>query len=72
MDNITKYTSEELKALSVQELESKLKEDASEYQKARFNHAAVKIANFNQFKEMRRNIARINTELRAREIAAKK
>jgi len=71
MDSITKYTLEELQALSKQELEGKLQEDETEYQKARFNHAVVPLNNPNQLREMRRNIARIKTEIGAKEIAAK-
>lgn len=52
------------------ELRSQLASSEREYQQLKFDHAAKGIANPMEIRELRRNIARILTEGRRREIAA--
>lgn len=52
------------------ELRSQLASAEHEYQQMKFDHAAKGIANPMEIRELRRNVARILTEGRRREIAA--
>lgn len=52
------------------ELRSQLASAEQEYQQLKFDHAAKGIANPMEIRELRRNVARILTEGRRREIAA--
>jgi large subunit ribosomal protein L29 len=52
------------------ELRSQLASAEHEYQQLKFDHAAKGIANPMEIRELRRNVARILTEGRRREIAA--
>jgi large subunit ribosomal protein L29 len=52
------------------ELRSQLAGAEHEYQQMKFDHAAKGIANPMEIRELRRNVARILTEGRRREIAA--
>ncbi|GIV34180.1 MAG: 50S ribosomal protein L29 [Chitinophagales bacterium] len=54
------------------ELVEKIKEEKTKYIKAKFNHAVSPLDNPLSLREMRRNIARLKTELRKREIEAQK
>jgi len=54
---------------SVAELQSQLGGLEQEYQQMKFDNAVRGLGNPMELRELRRNIARINTELRAREIA---
>ena len=56
------------KDLSTDELLEKESEEKTRLQKLRFNHAVSPIENTNVLLKIRRDIARIKTELRAREI----
>ncbi|QQS29137.1 MAG: 50S ribosomal protein L29 [Sphingobacteriales bacterium] len=56
------------KDLSTDELLDKEREEVMRLQKLRFNHAVSPIENTNVLLKLRRDIARIKTELRAREI----
>ena len=47
-----------------------LKDNKDELFKLRFQHITGQLDNYSRLNELRRQIARINTELRAREIAA--
>ncbi|PSJ76902.1 50S ribosomal protein L29 [Sphingobacteriales bacterium UPWRP_1] len=57
-----------LKDLSTEELMEKVGEEKLRLQKLRFSHAVSPLENPNVLKKVRREIARVHTELRAREI----
>jgi len=56
--------------LSREELLERLEDQSKELQRTKFNYAisASTLTDHNVFKKMRRDIARIKTELRAREL----
>jgi len=58
----------ELKDLTVQELQDKLKEERGTLTKLRFSHTVSPIENPMQLNAKRKVVARILTELRQREI----
>ncbi len=60
---------EELNAMSVDELQAELKETRDFLQKKRFEHAIKGLDNPLILRNVRRDVARINTVLRQREIA---
>ena len=60
----------ELQGYSDSELKSELTETQSSYQKLQFDHAIQGIENPLRLKEIRRDIARLLTEIRKRELAA--
>jgi len=51
-------------------LVTQLRETKEELFKLRFQHATGELSNYTRLGETRKNIARLQTELRAREIAA--
>jgi len=51
-------------------LVTQLKETKEELFKLRFQHATGQLSNYTRIGETRKNVARLETELRAREIAA--
>jgi large subunit ribosomal protein L29 len=55
---------------NVEELSSELGSMESQLIQMKFDHAVRGLANPMEIRSMRRNIARINTELRSREVAA--
>ncbi len=55
--------------LSIDDLAAELSSLQGEYQTMRFDHAVKGLANPMELRSMRREIARINTELRSRELA---
>lgn len=57
-------------AMSDADLKQELDTRMSEIQSASFDHSVKGIANPMELRDMRRNIARINTEMRKRELAA--
>ena len=59
----------EIRALSVEELQEKIKTEKDTLQKLNFAQAISPIENPMKIKETRRLIARLKTELRAKEIA---
>lgn len=59
-----------LKDLSTEELMEKVGEEKMRLQKLRFSHAVSPLENPNVLKKVRREIARVHTELRARELSA--
>lgn len=61
-----KYT--ELSQMSIEELGSTLVETKAGYSKLKFDHAVSGLENPKQLTEMRKDIARMATELRRREI----
>lgn len=60
----------ELSELPDAELVSELKETQSQYQKLRFDHAIKGLANPLVLREVRRDIARLRTEVRRREVSS--
>ncbi|MCR5645108.1 MAG: 50S ribosomal protein L29 [Bacteroidales bacterium] len=59
---------ESLKELSVNDLNERLEMAQGQLQKMRLNHAASPLENPNLIRATRKNIARILTELRRREL----
>jgi len=64
----SKYT--ELSQMSLEELNSTLEETRSGYSKLKFDHGVRGLENPLRLREAKRDIARIATELRRREIEA--
>jgi len=60
---------EELSAMSVDELQNERSESETYLQKLRFDHAIRGLDNPLILRNVRRDVARINTELRRREVA---
>jgi large subunit ribosomal protein L29 len=60
--------SSELKELSIQELQERLENEQTLIVRMRMNHAVSPLDNPNKIVETRRNIARLKTEMRARQI----
>ncbi len=58
----------ELRSLTLEELQSKLSEERSNLQKMKFEHAITPVENPSNIKHSRRGIARILTEIRAKEL----
>jgi large subunit ribosomal protein L29 len=59
---------EEFKELSDKDLNERLGAEVIELNQLRINHTITPLDNSGSIKEKRRNIARIHTELRAREL----
>lgn len=55
--------------MSTEDLQSQLAEAQTAYQKMKFDHTVNGIANPLELRTSRRDIARLNTELRCRELA---
>ncbi len=58
----------ELKEFTLEDLRSELLETESQYQKMKFDHATKGLENPLALREVRRDLARINTEIRSREL----
>jgi len=58
----------ELKDLTVQELQDKLREERGALSKLRFNHTVSPIESPMQLRHKRKDVSRVMTELRRREI----
>ena len=59
---------EEIKALSLEQLNARLKELKNELFNLRFSHATRNLANPLEIRNVRREIARVQTAIRAQEI----
>lgn len=59
----------ELKGLTIQELNNELANAEKQHSELKFNNAVATLQNTAQIKLARRNVARIKTEIRARELA---
>lgn len=57
---------EDIKELTTDELEKRIVEDAALYTKMKFNHTVTQLDNPMKIRVMRRDIARLQTELKAR------
>lgn len=62
--------SSEIKELSVEEIQDRIKEEKAMYTKLKFSHAVSAIENPLKIRTTRKTIARLNTELRNREMTA--
>ncbi len=60
--------SSEIKELTIQELQERLENEESMMIRMKMNHAVSPLDNPNKIVETRRNIARLKTEVRARQI----
>ncbi|MCB0577918.1 MAG: 50S ribosomal protein L29 [Phaeodactylibacter sp.] len=60
----------ELQEFSDADLQSELKDTEAQYQKLKFDHAIKGLENPLVLREVRRDIARLRTEIRRREVAA--
>lgn len=60
----------EIRALSADDLQSKLKEARAELFNLRFQMATGQLDNTARVKEVKKDIARVQTEMRAREMSA--
>jgi large subunit ribosomal protein L29 len=60
--------SSEIKELSIQELQERLESEETLMVRMRMNHAVSPLDNPNKIVETRRNIARLKTEVRTRQI----
>ena len=60
--------STEIRELTTKELEERLESEESILVKMRMNHAVSPLDNPNKIVETRRNIARLKTEVRARQL----
>ncbi|WP_026236172.1 50S ribosomal protein L29 [Pontibacter roseus] len=60
----------EIKALSLEELKEKLNTEQTTMQNLRFAHAISPLENPMKIRETKRLVARLNTEVRRREIEA--
>lgn len=60
----------ELQEFSDADLQAELKATEQSYQKMKFDHAITGLDNPLRLREVRRDIARLNTEIRRRELAA--
>jgi large subunit ribosomal protein L29 len=58
----------EIKGLETKELAEKLETAVANYQQTKLNHAVTPMENPSQIKAARRDIARMKTELRQREL----
>ncbi|MEL7147640.1 MAG: 50S ribosomal protein L29 [Bacteroidota bacterium] len=59
----------ELRSLSLDELQSRLAEEKGNFQKLKFAHAITPVENPSKIRHSRRLIARILTEIKAKEIS---
>jgi large subunit ribosomal protein L29 len=60
----------DLAPLNAEDLHNELEALEAGYQKTKFEHAIKGLANPNELRETRKNIARVLTEIRSREVAA--
>ncbi|MCQ2219266.1 MAG: 50S ribosomal protein L29 [Paludibacteraceae bacterium] len=58
----------EIKGLNTEELQEKLVAQVKEYDRMKLTHAISPLENSSQIKSVRRDIARMKTELRLREL----
>ena len=58
----------DIKEFTTEELWEKVRNEKSRYKKLRFNHEVSPLDNPNMLKELRKDIARLMTEVREREL----
>ena len=59
----------DIKGLSVDDLKNKIQEERTNLQRLKFAHAVTPLENPSQIRQGRQSIARLLTELRAKELA---
>lgn len=64
---MAKLKREDLNQLSLDDLKQRLQDDSDRLQKLRFNHAVTTLDNPLQLRFLRREVARLKTEIHARE-----
>lgn len=69
---MAKLKREDLNQLSNEDLQQRLHDDSQHLTKLRFTHAVNPIDNPAQLRAIRREIARLKTEIRKRELASAK
>ncbi len=69
---MAKINKQDIKELSTEELQQKIVDEKKHYDKLIFNHTVSTIDNPVVLKSMRKNIARLNTELSNRKKVASK
>ena len=60
--------SKEIKELETKELAERIEAEVAKYEQMKFNHSVSPLENPSQIKAARRDIARLKTELRQREL----
>ena len=60
--------SKEIKELETKELAERIEAEVAKYEQMKFNHTVSPLENPSQIKAARRDIARMKTELRQREL----
>lgn len=60
----------EVKELSTEEIVARIKEEKAHYQKLKFNHAVSPVENPMVIRVLRKDIARLQTEFRKRQLEA--
>lgn len=63
--------SKEIRELTIQELQERLENEETLLVRMKMNHAVSPLDNPNKIVETRRNVARLKTEMRARQIQEK-
>ena len=58
----------EIKGLETKELAERIESEVAKYEQMKFNHSVSPLENPSQIKAARRDIARLKTELRQREL----
>ena len=58
----------EIKELETKELAERIESEVAKYEQMKFNHSVSPLENPSQIKATRRDIARLKTELRQREL----
>ncbi|MBP5628219.1 MAG: 50S ribosomal protein L29 [Bacteroidaceae bacterium] len=61
----------EIREIPTKELQERLETEVAAYEQTRLTHAISPVADSSKIKDARRNIARIKTELRQRELNSK-
>lgn len=61
----------DFKNMSIEDLAERLKEDSTRLTQLKFNHAVTPLEDVNVLKNLKKDIARYKTELRARELETK-
>lgn len=60
----------EIKELSIEEIKERIAEEQANLTKMKFNHAVSALENPMQIRTLRKTIAKLNTELKARDLNA--
>lgn len=64
-----KIDSKQLSSMTNEQLREELENTENQYQDMLYNHNVATLANVNEMKITRKNVARIKTEMRSRELA---